>query len=203
MRLIRVLVTMVTVAAVFAQCAQPALARSADDEPARASEDRRWADLVRACTATAKRARVHYLGRAVEADVIRPEDTGVRIRTLGRAGGAASLTASGVVIDTLVAWNDVTRVEVSHAGSSDAAGAGALVGLAIAVPIAATAAVGAAIGSLLAFRQQNSRVGLILVGAATLGALAGAAAGSADRGGWITCCERDTSLAAQGVASTK
>lgn len=167
---------------------------------ARAREDRHWADLVRACAANAKHVRLHLPGRTVETDQVAPEPAGLRIRAphLGTARG--TITEVMIGVDTLVAWNDISSVEVRNVNSrGESAGTGALVGLGFGTILAlgAAAAVAGAVATspwgFLAYRNSDSHVAAIVLGAAALGMAAGAAAPHRPHGGWVTCCERDTS----------
>lgn len=170
--------------------------------PSLTTEDRHWVDLVRACTANAKHVRLHLPGRAVEADQIELGAAGVRFRSPHLPARSGAITEAYAGTDTLVAWSDISKVEVRNVASAgEGAATGAVVGAVIGLPIALAAAVVAAMGSIFTFKQQDSRAGGILLGAVALGLVAGAAVSRHPNGGWVTCCERDTSAAAQGAAS--
>lgn len=165
-------------------------------------EERHWADLVRACSANAKHVRLHLPGRAVETDHVETEAAGVRFRAPHLPVRSAAITEAPAGTDTLVAWSDVSKVEVRNVASTgEGAATGAVVGLAIGLPVALAVAVAAAMGSLFTFKQQDSHAGGILLGAAALGLLAGATVSRRPNGGWVTCCERDTSALAQDAAT--
>jgi hypothetical protein len=224
-------VVSVLVAALFAQLVTPALARPspgangdgtatqavpAADTSARAAagsapaqapppllrEEHYWANLVRACTANARHVRLHFSGRTAEIDHVAPEAAGVRFRAPHMSARSGAITEAPVNTDTLVAWNDVSKVEVRNVSSAgEGAATGAVVGLAVGLPFALAAALVAAIGSIFSLKQQDSEAGGILLGAAALGLTVGAAVSRHANGGWVTCCERDTSAATPDAAS--
>ena len=166
--------------------------------PASTREERHWADLVRACSANAKHVRFHLPGRAVETDQVVPEAAGVRFRAPHLPVRSAAITEPMAGTDTLVAWSDISKVEVRNVASpGEGAATGAVVGLAIGLPIAIAVAVAAAMASIFTFKQEHSPAGGILLGTTALGLVVGAAVTRPKRGGWVTCCERDTSVVAQ------
>lgn len=192
----------------FAQPPLPAFAQSGDGASAgaapaataplalRSIEERHWIDLVRACSANAKHLRLHLPGRVVETDHVELEDSGVRFRAPHAFGGSGGLSEPWPAADTLVAWADLSKVEVRNvATAGEAAATGTVVGLAIGLPVALVAGLGAA----LSFQKQDSRAGSILLGAAALGLVVGAVSTRPRNGGWATCCERDTTVAASGI----
>ena len=166
-------------------------------------EDRYWAQLVRACSASARHIRLHFSGRTVETEAIEPEAAGLRFRAPPLGVRTAAITEATIYNDTLVAWGDISRVEVRNVASAgEGAATGTFVGLAIAVPVALVVSFGAVLGSVYTFKQQDSHTGWIFVGAAALGMALGAAGSRHRNGGWVTCCERDTSAANAGAEST-
>lgn len=211
-------VAAVLLAALVSQWAAPAFARAtgeADDTAAAPApetsaqaaspptrEDRYWADLVRACTADAKHVRLHLPGRIVQPDHIESETAGLVFRAphLPRHWGRITESLAGT--DTLVAWNDISKVEVRNVLSPDeGATRGAIVGLVIGLPVAFALAVGEAMGNLLGGKSEYSHAGEVFLGAVALGAGVGALSNRHPNGGWVTCAACDTSMTTPATAT--
>jgi hypothetical protein len=78
---------------------------------------------------------------------------------------------------------------------SEGAATGGLIGVAVGLPVALAVSLAAAIGSIFTLHSQDSKAGGIVLAAVSAGVLLGAAAGYHPHGGWVTCCERDTTAA--------
>ena len=112
-------------------------------------EDRHWMELVRACTANAMHVRLHFSGRTAEADHVETEAAGVRIRAPHLPSRSTAITEAYSGSDTLVAWSDVSKIEVRNVRSTgEGAAIGTVVGLAVGLPVAFAAAMVAALGSI-------------------------------------------------------
>lgn len=173
-----------------AHAAGPAPAQS---PPLVTADARHWADLVRACTASAKHVRLRLPGRTVEVDNVQPEASGVRFVAPHLSSRPGAITAAPAGRDTLVAWNDITRVEVRNVASvGEGATRGAFVGLLVGLPVALAVGFGEALGGIFTTRHQDTHSAEIMLGAVALGAALGAAGNRHRNGGWVTCAERDT-----------
>lgn len=187
-------------AAAVAETPAPATSGPAAVTPA--LEDRYWADQVRACSANARHVRLHLPGRIVETDEVVTEAAGLRFRSphLGTARG--TITAAYVGTDTLVAWSDVSQVDIRNVNSAgEAAGMGLVVGLGAGAIVALLAATAAAAGSIYTFQHQDSHAAGIVLGGAALGLALGAAVPHHRNGGWVTCCARDSFMTTPAVTS--
>jgi len=184
---------------IAAETAAPATTGPAAVTPA--LEDRYWADHVRACSANAKHVRLHLPGRIVETDEVVTEAAGLRFRSPHLGTARETIIEGYGGTDTLVAWNDVSQVDVRNVNSAgEAAGTGLAVGLGVGAFVALLAA-GAAAGSIYASQHQDSHATGIALGGAALGLALGAAVPHHPNGGWVTCCVRDSFMTDPGTAS--